>query len=210
MKRMIPAAAALCLPLPVAAQSSPAPPTFSEAEEVALARSAAPTEVSGEATVLVLRKDRYELAVEGSNGVSCMVSRSLPLSVEPICYDPEAARTILPMEIQRVELRLAGMSSEEIDRLIEQSIESGELPLPERPAMAYMMSAGQVLYRDAETKVGAFVPHLHLYIPYATTEQFGGLGGSLPQTPAVVFDAGEPTANLVVFVREFVEPRLSP
>ena len=72
--------------------------------------------------------------------------------------------------------------------------------------MAYMMSAGQVLYSDAATKVGAFLPHIHLYMPYATAEQFGGLGGSLPDAPVSIFDAGKPTANLIILVREFVEP----
>jgi hypothetical protein len=74
--------------------------------------------------------------------------------------------------------------------------------------MAYMMSAGQVLYSDAETKVGAFLPHIHLYMPYATAEQFGGLGANPTGAPATMSDAGKPTANLIVFVREFVEPEI--
>ena len=206
MRRFIPAATALLLPAAALAQTNATPPVLSEAEEIALARSAAPAEVTGEATILVLRNDHYQTAIKGSNGVTCMVGRNLPLSIEPICFDPEASSSILPMEIQRVELRLAGLSPEEVDRRIAEAIGSGELTLPQRPAMAYMMSAGQVLYSDAETKVGALLPHLHLYVPYATAEQFGGLGGSLPDAPAWITDAGKPTANLIIFVREFVEP----
>jgi hypothetical protein len=202
----MPATAVLLLPIAASAQTVAAPPSLSEAQEIALARSAAPVEVTGDATILVLRDGRYRSASAGSSGVTCMVSRSLPLAIEPIWYDPEGSRTVLPMEIRRVELRLAGHAPEDIDRRIAAAIGSGELALPERPAMAYMMSAGQILYSDATTRVGAFVPHIHLYMPYATAEQFGGLGGASPDAPAVVFDAGKPTANLVVFVRSFVEP----
>jgi hypothetical protein len=205
MKALIAVAAVALIPVAAQAQTAAQPPTLSEAEEIVLARSAAPAEVTSEATILVLRGSRYQSAAEGTNGVTCMVSRSLPLSLEPICYDREASRTVLPMEIERVEMRLAGVSSEEVERRIAERIGSGEFALPSRPAMAYMLSAGQVLYSDADTKVGAFVPHVHLYIPYATAEQFGGLGGGFPAAPAVMSDEGKPTANLIVFVREFVE-----
>jgi hypothetical protein len=205
MRGFIPAATALLLPVGALAQTAATPPILSEAEEIALARSAAPAEVTGEATILVLRDGHYHTAAEGSNGVTCMVSRSLPLSLEPICYDPEASRTILQIEIRRVELRLAGFSPEDVDRRIAQAIGSGEFALPQRPAMAYMMSGGQILYSDADTRVGAFLPHIHLYMPYATAEQFGGLSGRPPAAPAVMSEGGRPTANLIVFVREFVE-----
>jgi hypothetical protein len=217
MNRLIQVALVLLLTAPgiaptgaVAQSAETEPPMLSEAEEIVLARSAAPSNVSGEAAILVLRDGRYETAVPGSNDVTCMVSRSQPLSLEPICYDPEASRTMLRMEIRRVEMRLAGVSEEERERHIAESIGSGELTLPRRPALAYMLSAGQILYADAETRVGAWNPHMHLYMPYATAEQFGGLipGGTSTGT-AFVFDAGKPTANLVVIVREFVEPEVA-
>jgi hypothetical protein len=177
---------------------------LSEVEEIALARSAAPSDVSSRATILVLRNDRYETGHQGSNGVTCMVSRSLPLAIEPICYDPEASRTILQLEIRRVELRLAGVPTDEIERRLAESIGTGEFAIPARPALAYMMSARQILYADEETRVGAFRPHLHLYVPYATAEDFG-LQGAASADAAWVSDAGKPTANLIVFVSEFVD-----
>jgi hypothetical protein len=42
-------------------------------------------------------------------------------------------------------------------------------------------------------------------MPYATAEQFGGLGGRPPAAPAAMFEEGKPTANLIVFVRDFVK-----
>ena len=43
--------------------------------EIALARSAAPSSISGDATVVVLGKNGYETAVEGKNGFICIVER---------------------------------------------------------------------------------------------------------------------------------------
>jgi hypothetical protein len=45
------------------------------AEEIALARSAAPNSISRDATILVLTRTGYETAVTGTNGFVCMVVR---------------------------------------------------------------------------------------------------------------------------------------
>ena len=109
------------------------------------------------------------------------------------------------MEILRVELRLAGVPAEEIDSRVDAMIASGKLAVPTRPAMAYMMSPDQVLYADAETRVGQWQPHIHIYIPYATAEQFGGFSSDMVPAVGAVVNGGRPTANLIIRVREFVE-----
>jgi len=43
--------------------------------EIALARSAAPDAISGDAKILVLGRNGYETAVEGKNGFVCIVER---------------------------------------------------------------------------------------------------------------------------------------
>ncbi len=45
------------------------------AQEIALARSAAPAAIAKKATVLVLTRTGYETAVRGSNGFVCWVAR---------------------------------------------------------------------------------------------------------------------------------------
>src|SRR5215472_17519092 len=45
-------------------------------KEIALARSAAPPSISGNAEILVLHAHGYETAVKGKNGFVCMVERS--------------------------------------------------------------------------------------------------------------------------------------
>ncbi|MFZ0870973.1 MAG: hypothetical protein WAM90_09625, partial [Rhodanobacter sp.] len=93
--------------------------------EIALARSAAPKAISGEATILVLGSHGYVTAVEGRNGFVCMVDRSWSAQFDfpefwnpklrgPTCFNPQAARSILPITRKRTELALAGQSKNQI------------------------------------------------------------------------------------------------
>src|SRR5688500_9387403 len=86
--------------------------------EIALARSAAPAAASRDATVMVLTERGFEVAVQGTGGVTCVVNRSHPESLEPHCFDAEGSATVLPMELRRTELLRDGRSTEEIDREI--------------------------------------------------------------------------------------------
>jgi hypothetical protein len=119
--------------------------------EIALARSAAPPSISGDAKVLVLGAHGYETAVEGKNGFVCMVERAWmspfdspefwnPKNRSPICLNPPAARTVLPSTDMRTKLILAGKSKDEIKESIKAAIEKKELPELEPAAMSYMMS----------------------------------------------------------------------
>jgi hypothetical protein len=176
------------------------------AQEISMARSAAPAEVSGGATVLVYEKGKgHVVAEEGTNGVSCYVSRSQPMSLEPHCFDAEGSRTILRIDLREAELRERGMAEEEIEREIARGIASGELPLPERPAMSYMLSSAQVLYNDDGERVGAWKPHIMIYWPYLESADLG-LAESPSLTAGMVVDPGTPRANLLVVVPEFVDP----
>ncbi|MGH7571409.1 MAG: hypothetical protein ACREMK_06150 [Gemmatimonadota bacterium] len=176
------------------------------AEEIALARSAAPPDVSRDATVLVFERGRgYRVATDGTNGVVCYVARSQPQALEPHCFDEEGARTVLQIHLREAELREEGMTEEEIELEIARGLESGELKLPRRPAMSYMLSSAQVLYNDEGERVGAWKPHLMLYWPYLEPGELG-----LSETPSLgagmVVDPGTPLANLMVVVPEFVDP----
>jgi hypothetical protein len=70
------------------------------AEEIALARSAAPASVSDSATIYLLTDSGYAVGVKGTSGAACYVSRDWIASIEPHCFDPEGAETILPMNGQ--------------------------------------------------------------------------------------------------------------
>src|SRR6202789_2612719 len=96
--------------------------------EIAMARSAAPEAISRDAEILVLGRHGYETAVKGKNGFVCIVDRNWmgqfegegadnfwnPKGRGPVCFNPPAARSILPISIKRTELALAGQSKTQI------------------------------------------------------------------------------------------------
>jgi hypothetical protein len=119
--------------------------------EIALARSAAPPSVSGDAEVMVLGGKGYEIAANGANGFVCLVSRSWgapfndaefwnPLSRGPICYNAAAARSMVPAYVERTKWVLEGVSKSEMMARTKAAFASHKFRLPEAGAMCFMMS----------------------------------------------------------------------
>ena len=143
--------------------------------EIAMARSAAPEAISRDADVLVLGRRGYETAVKGKNGFVCVVDRNWTGQFEgegadkfwnprmrgPICFNPPAARSILPITIKRTELVLAGQSKAQIFESMKAWVKQGMPPL-EPGAMSYMMSKDQYLTDGSPHN---WIAHLMFYTP---------------------------------------------
>jgi hypothetical protein len=140
--------------------------------EIALARSAAPPSISRDAKVVVLGPHGYETAVEGKNGFVCIVERGWMNPFDspefwssrtrgPICFNPPAARTVLPITLMRTKLVLAGKSNAEVKDSIKAAFDKKQLPALEVGAMCYMMSKDAYL-TDAG---GHNMAHLMFYTP---------------------------------------------
>jgi hypothetical protein len=135
--------------------------------EITLAKSAAPKAISDNADVMVLERQGYKMAAKGTNGFVCMVERSWtapfgdpefwnPKIRGPICFNPAAARTYLPITISRTQLALSGKSETQIRDAINSAFDKRELPALEAGAMCYMLSKQGYLGDQA----GHFHPHL--------------------------------------------------
>src|ERR1700685_2540456 len=161
--------------------------------EIAMARSAAPEAISRDADVLVLGRHGYETAVKGKNGFVCVVERGWmgPFDGEfavnfwnpklrgPICFNPPAVRSILPMTYKRTEMVLAGQSKAQIIDGIKTFMKQALPPL-EPGAMSYMMSKEQYLTDDGDHK---FTSHLMFYTPLMD----GAAGGAdLTNSPVML------------------------
>ncbi len=176
------------------------------AEEIALARSAAPAAVSDSATVYVFTPNGYEVAEPGTSGVTCYVGRSWPESREPHCFDQEGAATILAIHMREVELMHLGVARSDIDREINDGIVTGTFRLPARPAMSWMMSSAQELINDEGQAAGAWKPHLMIYYPYLSAEGLG-LGGPPDLRHAILVSGDHATSNLMIVVAEAIDPK---
>lgn len=166
--------------------------------EIALARSAAPASVSRDATVMVLRQHGYETVEKGKNGFVCLVERAWmspfdspefwnPKNRSPTCFNPAAVRSVLPFNIKRTEMVLAGLSKTQIIARVREAIERKEMPALEPGAMCYMMSRDMYL---GDTQ-GHYHPHLMFYSPKSDGADWGA---NLPGSP-VLLDPLSLTAN---------------
>jgi hypothetical protein len=186
--------------------------------EIALARSAAPESISSDAKILVLGWRGYETAIEGKNGFVCMVERSWtspfnsaefwnPKIRVPQCFNPAAARSILPLTIKRTEMVLAGLSKAQMIDSIKAGFDNKELPAPEPGAMSYMMSRAGYL-NDA---LGHYVPHLMFYFPLTDKSSWGA---DLPDSPVTLnpqFQGGpEPITEFVIAVGKWSDGTAAP
>lgn len=140
--------------------------------EISLARSAAPGAISGDAEVMVLGRAGYEIAASGKNGFVCMVLRSWTAGIDdpdfwnpklraPICFNPPAARSYLPLIIKKTEMIIAGTPKAQMFEAVTAAIDKKELPTPERGAMCYMMSKKQYLGDGAKN----WHPHVMFFTP---------------------------------------------
>jgi len=170
--------------------------------EIALARTAAPKSISDDAEVMVLGRSGYTTAAKGTNGFVCIVERGWDASTDdpvfwnpknrsPICFNPAAARTYLPLILMRTKLVLAGKSKAELVKAIATALDKGELPALESGAMCYMMSKQQYLNDDALN----WHPHLMFFIPGDVGKSWGA---DLPGSP--VMAANDPENRLTIFM----------
>jgi hypothetical protein len=186
--------------------------------EIALARSAAPEAISGDAKILVLGWRGYQTAIEGKTGFVCMVERSwmLPFnSAEfwnpkvraPLCFNPAAARSILPLTVKRTDMVLAGLSKAQMIDSIKAGFHNKELPAPELGAMCYMMSRAGYL-NDA---LGHHIPHLMFYFPLTDKSSWGA---DLPDSPVTLNpqfrDGPEPITEFVIPVGKWSDGTAAP
>ena len=172
--------------------------------EIALARSAAPESISRDAGVLVLRRHGYETAVEGKSGFVCVVERNWmapfdnlefwnPRNRSPICYNPQAARSILPITIKRTEQVMAGRSKAQIQEWEKGAYAKKELPTTVEPgAMAYMMSKSAYLTDEGSHNLA----HLMIYTPVMDKANWGA---DAPDSP-VLFLQQVPPEPFTVFL----------
>jgi hypothetical protein len=160
----------------------------SPAEEIALARSAAPASISSNAEILVLGPNGYATAVKGTNGFVCLVERGWdsefvnpsfwnPNVRGPDCLNPAAARGVLPHILERTKWALAGLSIDQMRERTKAEVVAKTYLLPEPGAMAFMMSRKQDL---TDQGMHHWRPHLMFFVAGAGD---GDMGANLPGSP---------------------------
>lgn len=165
------------------------------AAEIALARSAAPRQISDAATILVFARTGFVEAAHGTNGFTCVVLRSFSGPIDdpdywspniraPHCFNPPASRTVLPRILKDAELVLSGVSP--------RVVVARKAPNPAPGAMAYMLSKEQYL-QDLNPHAA---PHLMFFYNKAMPPALWGAGPTSP----VIADADPHARILTLFI----------
>jgi hypothetical protein len=208
---------AACAPPAVAAgaaaPATPAYPTMapieqyrvsSPAEEIALARTAAPPSISSDAEVLVLGSRGYEVAVPGKNGFVCFIQRGWaagfldpgfwnPKVRAPNCFNAQAARTELPQYLKRTEWVLAGDSKQTMIEKTRAAVADHTFVNPEPGSFSFMLSKSGYVSDEA---AGPWLPHVMLFVPHG---QAAAWAAGLPGSP-VLGQEGTEIESTVLFI----------
>jgi hypothetical protein len=151
---------------------------------------------------MVLGREGYRPAVKGSNGFLCLVERSWGAATDdpgfwnpsvraPICFNPPAAKTVVPLFLMKTTLVLTGASKAAIVQATASALDMGKLHALESGAMCYMMSKQQYL-GDGDK---GWHPHLMVFVPgHAATSW----GGNLPGSPVIAAD--DPEERLTILM----------
>jgi hypothetical protein len=180
-----------------------------QSSEIAMAKSAAPANISDRATIKVLTNSGYTVVHEGDSGFVCMVLRGFSAPTytpaqfrdlvydssvrSPICFDPKAAKEVVPYYELRTKLAMQKDGPDEIAEGVQAAYARGELPKRDGVSFAYMWSADQNL----ASAIGHWHPHVMVFAPYYDNSMVGGnaFGAPLPQLSD---DAGTPFAVVVI------------
>jgi hypothetical protein len=154
----------------VSAAGSAASQAPSPDQQIAAAVQAAPDELRANATVLgygaevSLRKLR-----EGRNSLVCLADNPSREGFEVACYH----EALEPFMARGRELRAEGMGRAEVDRIRLAEADAGTLPMPEAPAMLYVLSAPEGGFDAATGSVSGGFLRWVVHTPYATVESTG-------------------------------------
>lgn len=159
----------------------------SPAEEIALARTAAPPSISMQATVLVLGARGYETAVKGKNGFVCFVERSWAAGFDdvvfwdrtiraPNCFNPPAVRTELRQVLKRTEWVMAGANKQQLIARTRAAFANHTFTEPAPASFSFMLSKKGYLGDQAG---GPWLPHVMFFVPHGQVGAWcAGLDGS--------------------------------
>jgi hypothetical protein len=171
------------------------------ADEIAMARSAAPPSVSAHAEVLVLTKTGYVVAAKGSNGWVCLVGRMWSAGFDdpefwnwhgrgPGCLNPPAVRSVLPQEIALTNWAIAGDTREQIAKKSQAAYASHQFTDPAPNSMALMLSKEGYLNDEV---AGPWHPHVMPFIAYDQIATWAaGFAGSPIVAPPANFRRYQP------------------
>jgi hypothetical protein len=152
--------------------------------ETRFALSALPPALRDRATVYLLDPaSGYRLSRPGTNGVTCLVERTVWEWVDlrddvyiPLCYDAAGTKAHLKVIMDAAALRAQGMSAAALKDEIENRYRNRTYRAPDKPGLSYMVAPVMRALGPPDMKLHTMsMPHLMFYAPGITNEDIGAL-----------------------------------
>jgi len=152
--------------------------------EVRFALSAVPPALRDKATVYLLDpKKGYWLSMQGTNGVTCIVERTVWEWADfrndiyiPLCYDAVGTKAHLKVIMDTATLRAQGMSTVALKAEIEDRYNHKTYTAPQKPGLSYMVAPVMRAVGPPDMKVHTMsMPHLMFYAPNITNADIGAI-----------------------------------
>lgn len=150
--------------------------------ETRFALSAAPPALRDQASVYLLDpKTGYRLSHQGSNGVACLVERTVWEWADfrddiyvPLCYDAAGAKTLLKVKMDAAALRARGMTAAALKSEIEKRYKNGTYKAPGKPGLSYMVAPLMRALGPPDFRLHTMsMPHLMFYAPGVGNDDIG-------------------------------------
>lgn len=152
--------------------------------ETTFALSAAPPGVREKASVYLLDpKQGYRLSRQGSNGIACIVERTVWEWTDfrddiyiPLCYDAVGTNAHLKVIMDAAALRAQGMGPAALKAEVEKRYRDGTYTAPQKPGLSYMVAPLMRALGPPDMQMHTMsMPHLMFYAPGVTNQDIGAV-----------------------------------
>jgi hypothetical protein len=152
--------------------------------EVQFALSALPIAMRGEATVYILDpKSGYQLFRQGSNGIACLVERTVWEWAEyrddvfiPLCYDAAGRDAHFKAIMDAAGLRAQGVTAAVLRNEVLQRYATKQYAAPAKAGLSYMIAPVMRALGPPDMKMHTMaMPHLMYYAPDISDRDIGAL-----------------------------------
>lgn len=173
---------------------------LSQACEIALAESAAPTYVRENAGVYVLGTEGYELVKPAENEFVCLVQRNSSESLIPQCFDEIGQQVHVAVHLDEGKKIRAGMSFDQIQKERAAGFYSGKYSTAKGHGVVYM--ASDYNYNVSPKRRVKIAPHVMYHAPGVTNEDIGSVPGEAFQNKGMPFIAGQGPMGFMISFTE--------
>lgn len=163
-------------------------------KQIKAAVSAAPADMQQGARVLGYnKKGKLVMLRDGSNELICIADDLKNERFHVACYHKD----LEPFMKRGRKLRAEGKSHEDVKKIRKHEIESGKIPMPEKPMALYSLTSSPDGYDYSTGTVLEANPLYVVYIPYATEETTGIAPKPFSKNAPWLMNPGEPWAHIM-------------